>query len=65
MKKKSLKSLSLKKSNVATIAGGLQNGQAQQQQQHQTYQAITDRVGCPPFTIISMSPRACITKFCR
>ena len=63
MKKKSIKSLSLKKNNVATILGGLQNAQAQQQ--YQTYQAITDRVGCPPLTIITMSPRACITKFCR
>lgn len=58
MKKKSIKSLSFQKSNVATISGGLQNAQA-----HQQYQAITDLVGCPDPN--GTKDTACISKFCR
>ena len=62
MKKKSLKSLSLKKSNVANISGGLQDGQANQQQNAISF------IGCPNGTIIltihSINPMTCLTPSC-
>ncbi|EDP97625.1 hypothetical protein U8527_04710 [Kordia algicida OT-1] len=61
MKKKTLKSLSLKKSNVANISGGLQNGQADQAQN-----AIS--LACPNPTIVltvhSILPWDCKTVSC-
>lgn len=61
MKKKSLKSLSLKKSNIATISGGLQDGQA-----NEPLQALS--AGCPLSTIIltihSNNPMVCETQCC-
>lgn len=61
MKKKSLKSLSLKKSNVASISGGLKDGAADQQQN-----AIS--LVCPNPTIVltvhSILPWDCITVSC-
>jgi len=61
MKKKSLKSLSLKKSNVANISGGLKDGQANQAQN-----ALS--VGCPISTIVltihSNLPWECRTLSC-
>jgi hypothetical protein len=67
MKKKSLTSLSLKKSNVANISGGLQDGVAHQAQQAPN--PITGQIGCPgpsgTVTIASDNGTACITKFCR
>lgn len=62
MKKKNLKSLSFKKSNVANITGGLQDGEANQAQN-----AVT--LGCPlttiTLTIHSISPLVCETQCCR
>ncbi|KAB8151740.1 hypothetical protein EZY14_017715 [Kordia sp. TARA_039_SRF] len=59
MKKKSLKSLSLTKSKVATISGGLKDGQAEQ--------AIT-LIGCPSgttiLTIHTIDPWRCQTMSC-
>ena len=59
MKKKSLKSLSLKKSNVANITGGLKDGQAQE--------ALT-LLACPSgttiLTIHSIDPWRCPTISC-
>ncbi|MBC8756658.1 hypothetical protein H2O64_18440 [Kordia sp. YSTF-M3] len=61
MKKKSLKSLSLKKSNVANISGGLQDGAANQAQN-----ALS--VGCPltfaTVTIHTIDPWRCPTMSC-
>jgi len=61
MKKKTINALSLKKSNVANISGGLQNAQAQQAQQ-----AIS--AACPLSTIVltihSINPMICETQCC-
>ena len=62
MKKKSLKSLSLKKSNVAHIAGGLQDAQANQAQN------AVSLLACPSPTIVltlhTNLPMICVTRCC-
>ena len=59
MKKKSLRSLSLKKSNVANISGGLADGQAQD---------AASALACPNPTIVltvhSILPWDCKTVSC-
>ncbi|MEM6687333.1 MAG: hypothetical protein AAF617_16255 [Bacteroidota bacterium] len=59
MKKKSLKSLSLKKSNVAQITGGAQDGQAQN---------AASAVACPTIgtilTVHTIFPWDCTSMSC-
>ncbi len=59
MKKKSLKSLSLQKSNVATITGGLQDQQAAN-----AISAICPSVTITIKTIHSLNPAVCVTRSC-
>ena len=68
MKKKSLKSLSLKKSKVASISGGLANSQAQAQQAQSDDHPLTFTVTLPSGTIIltmhTIDPWRCRTMSC-